>query len=72
MSNCVVGQFVLSISPTLSEEVLREVVVDTLMECLKDGNAWKFHSSAYHKFIHTLVNYEMISDTTAVQQKHGG
>ncbi|KAI3797368.1 hypothetical protein L1987_32624 [Smallanthus sonchifolius] len=25
------------------------------MECLKDGNAGKFHSSAYHKFIHTLA-----------------
>ncbi|KAI3805018.1 hypothetical protein L1987_27003 [Smallanthus sonchifolius] len=47
--------FVLSLSPTLIEEALREVVVDTLMECLKDGNAGKFHSSAYHKFIHTLL-----------------
>ncbi|KAI3820182.1 hypothetical protein L1987_14040 [Smallanthus sonchifolius] len=45
----------LSVSPTLSEEALREVVVDTLMECVMDGNAGKFHSSAYHKFIHTLL-----------------
>ncbi|KAI3826869.1 hypothetical protein L1987_00928 [Smallanthus sonchifolius] len=48
-------EFVLSLSPTLTKEALREVVVDTLMECLKDGNAGKFHSSAYHKFIHTLA-----------------
>ncbi|KAK9051877.1 hypothetical protein SSX86_028505 [Deinandra increscens subsp. villosa] len=45
----------LSVSPTLAEEALREVVVDTLMECVKDGNAGKFHSSIYHKFIHTMV-----------------
>ncbi|KAI3827335.1 hypothetical protein L1987_01408 [Smallanthus sonchifolius] len=51
-------EFVLSISPTLTEEALREVVVDTLMECLKDGNAGKFHSSAYHKFIHTLFDHK--------------
>ncbi|KAI3804985.1 hypothetical protein L1987_26932 [Smallanthus sonchifolius] len=49
-------EFILSLSPTLTEEALREVVVDTLMECLMDGNAGKFHSSAYHKFIHTLRN----------------
>ncbi|KAI3785903.1 hypothetical protein L1987_45029 [Smallanthus sonchifolius] len=34
---------------------MQEVVVDTLMECLKDGNAGKFHSFAYHKFIHNLA-----------------
>ncbi|KAD4982184.1 hypothetical protein E3N88_18855 [Mikania micrantha] len=45
----------LSVSPTLAEEDLREVVVDTLMECVKDGNSGKFHSSVYHKFIHTMV-----------------
>ncbi|KAI3829756.1 hypothetical protein L1987_03884 [Smallanthus sonchifolius] len=51
-------EFVLFLSPTLTEEALREVVVDTLMECLKDGNARKFHSSAYHKFIHTLFDHK--------------
>ncbi|XP_076921892.1 protein NUCLEOLAR COMPLEX ASSOCIATED 4-like [Bidens hawaiensis] len=45
----------LSVSSKLSEEALREVVVDTLMECVKVGNAGKFHSSIYHKFIHTMV-----------------
>ncbi|XP_076905801.1 protein NUCLEOLAR COMPLEX ASSOCIATED 4-like [Bidens hawaiensis] len=45
----------LSVSPTLSEEALREVAVETLMECVKVGNAGKFHSSIYHKFIHTMV-----------------
>ncbi|KAJ0641177.1 putative nucleolar complex protein [Helianthus annuus] len=44
----------LSVSTTLVEEALREVVVDTLMECVKVGNAGKFHSSIYHKFIHTM------------------
>ncbi|KAI3812749.1 hypothetical protein L1987_17461 [Smallanthus sonchifolius] len=51
-------EFVLSLYPTLTEEALTEVVVDTLMECLKDGNAGKFHSSAYHKFIHTLFDHK--------------
>ncbi|KAJ0655889.1 putative nucleolar complex protein [Helianthus annuus] len=52
----------LSVSTTLVEEALRvimaliEVVVDTLMECVKVGNAGKFHSSIYHKFIHTMVS----------------
>ncbi|KAK1424074.1 hypothetical protein QVD17_19386 [Tagetes erecta] len=45
----------LSVSSTLSEEALREVALDTLMECVKDGNAGKFHSSTYHKFIQTMV-----------------
>ncbi|KAI3756778.1 hypothetical protein L1987_56601 [Smallanthus sonchifolius] len=53
----------LSVSPTLSEEALREVVVDTLMECVKDGNAGKFHSSTYHKFIHTMVCSNEEADT---------
>lgn len=45
----------LSVSATLSEEALREVVMDTLMESVKVGNAGKFHSSIYHKFIHNMV-----------------
>ncbi|KAI7737831.1 hypothetical protein M8C21_009334 [Ambrosia artemisiifolia] len=45
----------LSVCSTLSEEALREVVVDTLMECVKVGNAGKFHSSVYHKLIHKMV-----------------
>ncbi|KAL7601294.1 protein NUCLEOLAR COMPLEX ASSOCIATED 4 [Lactuca sativa] len=45
----------LALSPSLDEEALREVVMDTLMECVKVGNAGTFHSSIYHKFIHSLV-----------------
>ncbi|XP_071731883.1 protein NUCLEOLAR COMPLEX ASSOCIATED 4 [Rutidosis leptorrhynchoides] len=53
----------LSVSPTLTEEALREVVMDTLMECVKDGNAGKFHSSKYHKFIHSMVYSAEEADT---------
>lgn len=45
----------LSVSSTTSEEALREVVLDTLMECVKVGNAGRFHSSIYHKFIYSMV-----------------
>ncbi|KAL4572785.1 hypothetical protein LXL04_019570 [Taraxacum kok-saghyz] len=53
----------LALSPTLSEEALREVVMDTLMECVKSGNAGNFHSSIYHKFIHSLVYSTHEADT---------
>lgn len=53
----------LSVSPTLSEEALREVVMDTLMECVKDGNAGKLHSSKYNKFIHSMVYSVEEADT---------
>ncbi|KAI3736476.1 hypothetical protein L6452_16018 [Arctium lappa] len=45
----------LSVSSTTSEEALREVVLDTLMECVKVGNVGKFHSSIYQKFIYSMV-----------------
>ncbi|KAI3515194.1 hypothetical protein L1887_13964 [Cichorium endivia] len=53
----------LSLSPTLAEEALRELVMDTLMECVKIGNAGKFHSSIYNKFIHSMVYSVEEADT---------
>ncbi|KAJ9538093.1 hypothetical protein OSB04_030826 [Centaurea solstitialis] len=53
----------LSVSSTTSEEALREVVVDTLMEFVKVGNAGKFHSSIYHKLIYSMVYSVKEADT---------
>ncbi|KAJ9550250.1 hypothetical protein OSB04_014295, partial [Centaurea solstitialis] len=53
----------LSVSSTTSEEALREVVVDTLMEFVKVGNAGKFHSSIYHKLIYSMVYSVEEADT---------
>ncbi|XP_024963974.1 nucleolar complex protein 4 homolog B [Cynara cardunculus var. scolymus] len=53
----------LSVSSTTSEEALREVVLDTLMECVKIGNAGKFHSSIYQKFIYSMVYSIAEADT---------
>ncbi|XP_060176265.1 protein NUCLEOLAR COMPLEX ASSOCIATED 4 isoform X2 [Lycium barbarum] len=38
-----------------SDEALREVVLDTLMEFVKVGNGGKFHSSIYHRLLHSIV-----------------
>ncbi|KAI3820252.1 hypothetical protein L1987_07796 [Smallanthus sonchifolius] len=46
-----------------------EMVVDTLMECVKDGNAGKLHSSGYHKFIHTMGE-EISSSSEAEKVQH--
>ncbi|KAJ4715831.1 Nucleolar complex 4 [Melia azedarach] len=43
------------ISPA-SEDALREVVLDTLMEFVKLGNGGKFHSAIYHKLLHSIVH----------------
>ncbi|KAH7836089.1 hypothetical protein Vadar_032605 [Vaccinium darrowii] len=44
-----------SVSPH-SNEALREVVVDTIMEFVKVGNGGRFHSSIYHRFIQSIVH----------------
>ncbi|KAK9286414.1 hypothetical protein L1049_014810 [Liquidambar formosana] len=45
----------ISISP-LSEETLREVVLDTIMEFVKLGNGGRFNSAIYHKLMHSIVH----------------
>ncbi|KAK2665735.1 hypothetical protein Ddye_004309 [Dipteronia dyeriana] len=40
----------------LSEDALREVVLDTLMEFVKFGNNGRFHSAIYHKLLQTIVH----------------
>ncbi|PWA84557.1 nucleolar complex protein [Artemisia annua] len=51
---CLVG---LSVSSMFhgEDEALREVVLDTLMECVKVGNVGKFHSHIYYKFIKNMI-----------------
>ncbi|KAI9194209.1 hypothetical protein LWI28_003973 [Acer negundo] len=39
-----------------SEDTLREVVLDTLMEFVKLGNNGRFHSAIYHKLLQTIVH----------------
>ncbi|MCD7462410.1 hypothetical protein HAX54_048496 [Datura stramonium] len=39
-----------------SDEALREVVLDTLMEFVKVGNCGKFHSAIYHRLLHSIVH----------------
>lgn len=39
-----------------SDEALREVVLDTLMEFVKVGNGGKFHSAIYHRLLHSIVH----------------
>ncbi|CAH9072169.1 unnamed protein product [Cuscuta europaea] len=39
-----------------SEQALREVALDALMEFVKVGNSGKFHSSIYHRIIHSIVH----------------
>ncbi|CAN4107314.1 unnamed protein product [Withania somnifera] len=38
-----------------SDELLREVVLDTLMEFVKVGNGGKFHSAIYHRLLDRVV-----------------
>ncbi|KAJ0077298.1 hypothetical protein Patl1_35742 [Pistacia atlantica] len=40
-----------------SEDAVREVVLDTLMEFVKLGNSGRFHSAIYHKLLHSIVHY---------------
>nr|XP_016458375.1 PREDICTED: uncharacterized protein LOC107782057 [Nicotiana tabacum] len=42
-----------------SDEALREVVLDTLMEFVKVGNGGKFHSAIYHRLLHIFVSYSL-------------
>ena len=51
LPNCGV---LLSLNDVVME--IQEVVVDTLMEFVKVGNAGKFHSSIYHKLIYSMVS----------------
>ncbi|GFQ03716.1 hypothetical protein PHJA_002515400 [Phtheirospermum japonicum] len=39
-----------------SDDVLREIVLDSIMEFVKVGNAGKFHSAIYHKFLRAIVH----------------
>ncbi|KAA8546183.1 hypothetical protein F0562_020923 [Nyssa sinensis] len=48
----------IAISPQ-SEETLREVVLDTIMEFVKVGNGGRFHSAIYHRFIQTIVHSKL-------------
>ncbi|KAL6497948.1 hypothetical protein OROHE_026794 [Orobanche hederae] len=46
-----------------SDDALREVVLDSVMEFVKIGNAGKFHSAIYHKLLRAIVNSELgVSD----------
>ncbi|KAK9944400.1 hypothetical protein M0R45_009970 [Rubus argutus] len=38
-----------------SDETLKEVVLDTLMEFVKLGNGGKFHSAIFHRFLRSIV-----------------
>ncbi|KAK6778229.1 hypothetical protein RDI58_024947 [Solanum bulbocastanum] len=45
-----------------SDESLREVVLDTLMEFVKVGNGGKFHSAIYYRFLHNIVHSSLEVD----------
>ncbi|KAE8008901.1 hypothetical protein FH972_005371 [Carpinus fangiana] len=45
----------LAVSPD-SDETLKEIVLDTIMEFVKIGNNGRFHSAIYHKFLHSIVH----------------
>ncbi|GMP93474.1 hypothetical protein CsSME_00043287 [Camellia sinensis var. sinensis] len=45
----------IAVSPQ-SEEALRELVLDTIMEFVKVGNGGRFHSSIYHRFIYSILH----------------
>ncbi|XP_059647363.1 protein NUCLEOLAR COMPLEX ASSOCIATED 4 [Cornus florida] len=45
----------IAVSPD-SEEALREVVLDTIMEFVKVGNGGRFHSAIYHRLIQSIVH----------------
>ncbi|KAF5443703.1 hypothetical protein F2P56_036238 [Juglans regia] len=49
----------LAVSPD-SDETLKEVVLDTIMEFVKVGNCGRFHSAIYHRLLHAIV-YSSIS-----------
>ncbi|KAM1243756.1 hypothetical protein ACFX2G_035973 [Malus domestica] len=41
---------------TQSNEALREVVLDTIMEFVMFGNGGKFHSAMYHRLLRSIVS----------------
>lgn len=45
-----------------SDEALREVVLDTLMEFVKVGNGGKFHSAIYHRLLDSIVHSSLEVD----------
>lgn len=45
-----------------SDDTLREVVLDTLMEFVKVGNAGRFHSAIYHRLLQSIVQSSMAID----------
>ncbi|KAL7120677.1 hypothetical protein ACP275_02G136400 [Erythranthe tilingii] len=42
-----------------SEDALREIVLDAVMEFVKVGNAGKFHSAIYHKLLRAIIHSEL-------------
>ncbi|KAK4724599.1 hypothetical protein R3W88_027378 [Solanum pinnatisectum] len=45
-----------------SDDSLREVVLDTLMEFVKVGNGGKFHSAIYYRLLHNIVHSSLEVD----------
>ncbi|XP_006365317.1 nucleolar complex protein 4 homolog [Solanum tuberosum] len=45
-----------------SDDSLREVVLDTLMEFVKVGNGGKFHSAIYYRLLHNIVHSSLEID----------
>ncbi|TMW99334.1 hypothetical protein EJD97_002729 [Solanum chilense] len=45
-----------------SDDALREVVLDTLMEFVKVGNGGKFHSAIYYRLLHNIVHSSLEVD----------
>ncbi|CAA0823213.1 CCAAT-binding factor [Striga hermonthica] len=57
-----IGRLVDVVVSLQSDDALREVVLDTIMEFVKVGNAGKFHSSIYHKLLRAIVHSELSVD----------
>lgn len=49
-------------SSSQSEQALREVALDTIMEFVKIGNKGKFQSAIYHRFLHSIINSSLRID----------
>ncbi|CAI9756434.1 unnamed protein product [Fraxinus pennsylvanica] len=57
-------QFLINVAiSSQSEDTLREVVLDTIMEFVKVGNRGKFHSAIYHKLLHSIHGTFYSQDT---------
>ena len=46
------------------DETLKELVLDTLMQFVKVANGGAFHSSLYHKLLHSIVHYANFVDNS--------